>query len=865
MKRKFSRITYGFMVLILFLNVFLPSSILAAQAEDVATDQVGEILTFEELEIIEEEDQASAQQTEQDYDVILNSQAWNFAAFDNDVYIGPDAVVIVNGYGFVPGDLYVYGALDARGGLSVGGTLYAKNVSYGTTGGPYYHGSVKLSGPNSVYSVHVGNQPYHVPFVVFTDDLTNESGTVMIEGQTLPFLEVYVQGQEVTLDDKGFFTVTLNNFTSNSVEFELVDIFGGQTYKSVSIADVLPPNNVSDFNVDQYGSDFINVIWEGVNDADLSHYNLYVNDEKIDEVYTGENSYTFTNLEANKDYNLSISAEDNSGNKSEKNTLEIITNAAIPVVNEVTDQDEKVTGTSSSDAVIKVSAAGKELVIGHADSKGAFNLAISKQTAGTELTVVAAGKNGKESEAAKITVSDTTPPTAPEVNEVTDQSTEITGKAEANATVIAKVADEEIGQATASANGNFTIKIAKQAAETEIVVTATDKAGNVSEASKVVVKDVTAPEAPAVNQLIDQSTKITGTAEAASVVVATANDQQIGRVTAESDGTFEMPIKKQAADTKVTVTAKDKAGNESKAATIIVKKQVERISGYMRYDTAVEASKRGWDKAETVIIARGDDFADALAGVPLAHKLDAPILMTPGNKLWDNSLTEIKRLGAKNAIILGGEGAVSKTVANELTKAGLKVERIDGDSRFETAALIAKKIAPNGTKKVVVANGMDFPDALSVASYAAKEGLPILLTLDDRVAKATESAVQSLGVKETLVVGGESVVSKKVAQALPKAERLSGKDRYETNIAIAKHFGVDSKHIYVATGQNYADALTGGVLAAKENSAILLVHHSVPASVTAYMNKQKFQSLSIFGGTGAVDDSIKNELTKRLK
>lgn len=105
--------------------------------------------------------------------------------------------------------------------------------------------------------------------------------------------------------------------------------------------------------------------------------------------------------------------------------------------------------------------------------------------------------------------------------------------------------------------------------------------------------------------------------------------------------------------------------------------------------------------------------------------------MNVNDRLLDNTLQEIKRLGAKNVVILGGEGAVSKSVADELKKSGLDVSRISGSSRYETAALIASKVAPIGTSKVVVANGMDFPVALSVASHAAKEGLPILLTLDN--------------------------------------------------------------------------------------------------------------------------------------
>lgn len=293
--------------------------------------------------------------------------------------------------------------------------------------------------------------------------------------------------------------------------------------------------------------------------------------------------------------------------------------------------------------------------------------------------------------------------------------------------------------------------------------------------------------------------------------------------------------------------------------------KVERISGTNRYNTAVEVSKAGWDIADTVILTRGDNFADALAGVPLAYQLDAPILMTPSNKLPDETWKEIERLGAKKAIILGGTGAVSDDVKTTLEYKGLKVERISGSNRTETAVQIAKKMFPEGTNKAVVANGMDFPDALSVASYAAKDGMPILLTQSNKLSKATAQVIKDLGVRETIVVGGKGVVSENVKKQLPSSTRLGGKDRYATNIALAKHFGVDNKHIYAATGTGFADALTGAVLAAKNDSAIVLVHHRVPSAVSDYLTADKPEKISIFGGKGAVSDSVVDALNKLVK
>src|SRR5699024_6256681 len=185
---------------------------------------------------------------------------------------------------------------------------------------------------------------------------------------------------------------------------------------------------------------------------------------------------------------------------------------------------------------------------------------------------------------------------------------------------------------------------------------------------------------------------------------------------------------------------------------------------------------KGWTISDTVILARGMEYADALAGVPLAYKEDAPILLTPSDELWDATASEIERLGASEAIILGGSNAISDDVSSELEYLGLEVKRIAGDTRFETAALIASEVAPEGIDKVVVANGMDFPDALSVASFAAKEGFPILLTKSDWMPEATTDTIVELESVRTIVVGGPSVVNDSIIGELPKTKRLYGHD-----------------------------------------------------------------------------------------
>ena len=373
------------------------------------------------------------------------------------------------------------------------------------------------------------------------------------------------------------------------------------------------------------------------------------------------------------------------------------------------------------------------------------------------------------------------------------------------------------------------------------------------------------------------NTKLSTTFEAKDEAGNVVSD---GDVLLEQDGTFAFDVTGlQDGNNEVLISVEDAAGNTSSASFIVSYEATEepgepeepenpenltRIAGLDRYQTALEISAAGWESADTVVIARGNDFADALAGVPLAHALEAPILLTLTDELTDDLLAEIERLGATEAIVLGGTAAVSQSVQNELANANIEVTRAGGDTRFATAAAIAELISPDGAAEVVIANGLNFPDALSVASHAAQAGTPILLTQKDSIPAETAAALENLGTTNTVVVGGTAVVSEAVASELPNSNRLGGLDRYETNTLIAAHYGVDNNHLYVATGTDYADALTGAALAADTNSAVFLVHAVVPEVVSSYITNQEVESLTIFGGENAVSAEVYSELEKLI-
>ncbi len=285
---------------------------------------------------------------------------------------------------------------------------------------------------------------------------------------------------------------------------------------------------------------------------------------------------------------------------------------------------------------------------------------------------------------------------------------------------------------------------------------------------------------------------------------------------------------------------------------------LDRISGTNRYETAVAISQSGWLTAQTVVLARGDSYADALTGVPLAYALDAPMLLTSKDRLSEATKAEILRLNATKVYILGGISAVSDAVETELAGMGLEIIRLSGANRYATAALVARELAKISLpQKIVLAYALDFPDALAAASYAAELGYPILLVRRDVLPPETETMIGELGIEDFIVVGGTKVISETLVSSLPSAHRISGANRYETAVALAKYFHPSSERIYLATGLNFADAITGGALAAKTGNGMLLVQrYKIPETVKDYIDSSSCSEIIAFGGTGAVGDSV---------
>ncbi|MDU5808279.1 MAG: cell wall-binding repeat-containing protein [Finegoldia magna] len=284
-----------------------------------------------------------------------------------------------------------------------------------------------------------------------------------------------------------------------------------------------------------------------------------------------------------------------------------------------------------------------------------------------------------------------------------------------------------------------------------------------------------------------------------------------------------------------------------------------RISGENRYQTAIEISKKHFTSSENIVLTSANELVDSLTSTPLATSLKSPILLSGKSEVNANTLNEIKRLNAKNIYIVGGESTIPKTVESNLKQQGYNVVRVSGKDRYRTSVEVGKKVLEkSGNKnKIVLASGSNMVDALCGNSISAKENIPVLLTQIDELNEYTKKAIKQWNVNEIVIVGGKLSISGKVEQDLKsmgiKITRLSGKDRFETSVEVAKCLYPNAEKILIANGYNYVDALVSGPITQINNTPIILFEKDkIPSSVQKYLNDSRIKEIQIIGGTESI-------------
>lgn len=285
-----------------------------------------------------------------------------------------------------------------------------------------------------------------------------------------------------------------------------------------------------------------------------------------------------------------------------------------------------------------------------------------------------------------------------------------------------------------------------------------------------------------------------------------------------------------------------------------------RLAGQDRYETAATIAQKGWTQSEVAILVSGENFPDALVAASLAKHHDAPILLARKNNLPEDTVLALSHLKVKRVILVGGSGVLSEQLQVDLQSMGIDSSRLAGQDRFETAVAVARELGE--VSDVVIATGEDFADALSISAIAAHKNMPIILVPSKHMRSATLDFIAENNITKTYVVGNSEIISDAVAQQFPNTERITGVTKYDRNINIINRFQADlqGEKVFLATGNNYADAMAGSAYAAKLNAPIVLVSDNLSRPTRDYlMAKLSEKELTILGGEGVVRGTILNE------
>lgn len=276
--------------------------------------------------------------------------------------------------------------------------------------------------------------------------------------------------------------------------------------------------------------------------------------------------------------------------------------------------------------------------------------------------------------------------------------------------------------------------------------------------------------------------------------------------------------------------------------------KVTRISGKDRIQTSVEISKSAYTTSENVVLASGFNFADALSAGQLASALNAPLLLSSQNKLDSQTKNEIERLKAKKVYVVGGDNAISKSgVDTTLKSKNINVARLEGQDRYSTSKKVMEK-----TKEIInpeyllIASGKNFPDALAATSFFVNH--KSVMVLSDGVTYPQSNL-------QEIAIGGVNQLPLKGF----KGKRVSGKDRYETALEIAKLSFDKNNNAILASGQVFADSLSAVGLTKKHNAPIILTQsNSLTENAKKYLNGK---NVFIVGG----EKTVVNDILTRKK
>lgn len=293
-----------------------------------------------------------------------------------------------------------------------------------------------------------------------------------------------------------------------------------------------------------------------------------------------------------------------------------------------------------------------------------------------------------------------------------------------------------------------------------------------------------------------------------------------------------------------------------------------RFGGADRIEVAVGISQQFDPGVPVVYIAKESNYPDALTAAPAAALQGGPLLLAPTAWLPASVVTELERLEPQRIVVVGGVNSISTEVYSQLSDLAPSISRVGGVDRYEASRnLVTSVFAGAPMPRLYIATGANFPDALSAGAAAGSLGAPVLLVdgLRDSLDSPTQDLIASLDPDQIVVAGGPVSVPVGIEDDLRELGapdgvlRLSGADRYETAIAVSSEAIPEASATFIATGENFPDALTGSAWAGRTQTPLLLVTPDcAPQGVVDYVTATGIVDVTAFGGPVSVSDTALN-------
>lgn len=360
---------------------------------------------------------------------------------------------------------------------------------------------------------------------------------------------------------------------------------------------------------------------------------------------------------------------------------------------------------------------------------------------------------------------------------------------------------------------------------------------------------------------------------------------------------------------------------------------VTRIYGQTADTTAAAELTRAFPwtagscpSTRTAVVATTNVFQDALSSQFLAQHLTTGTLLTPTESLSQVTATTLEKEGITTVDVVGGPLALSTTVVKAIENlpadqcggvnpvGNVVVHRIFGKTQYATAMAVAELVGSAGSKAfpgaysttnatggtgmfndtagsgssapagslptAILASGEEFQDAQAASVISYRTRLPMLLTPATQLSTTAVAAIEKLGIKQVILMGGPLAVSNAVESSLVAKTgvsvlRIAGKDYTDTSQELARFEaaaatdGLDwtlGHRVMVARGNGYTDGLAGAVLESPHNGAtgasrsphpLLLIES--PATVGPYVTT--FLTVTGHAGVGGTSSKTVRALT----